>query len=135
MPQKILDYIQKMRLLSWAMQDENGVYIANAFYAFDEENFAFIIASHENTKHIHLARLNPNIAINIAEDSFIATLKGLQIKASFKEANLKQTKIYHQKFPFAKLGNAKCFSLEMLYAKMTDNTSLKAKLQWQKDHF
>ncbi|KRS66909.1 hypothetical protein DB25_08605, partial [Campylobacter coli] len=50
MDERILEFIKNEQLLSWAMSDEKGVYIANAFYVFDEKNLAFIIASHEDTK-------------------------------------------------------------------------------------
>lgn len=84
MDERILEFIKNEQLLSWAMSDEKGVYIANAFYIFDEKNLAFIIASHEDTKHIKLASENPSIALNIAKESKIAFLKGIQAKANLK---------------------------------------------------
>ncbi|HEB8061979.1 TPA: hypothetical protein RZJ77_001219 [Campylobacter coli] len=122
MDERILDFIKNEQLLSWAMNDEKGIYIANAFYAFDEENLAFIIASHEGTKHIKLASKNPNIALNIAKESKIAFLKGIQAKAKFKSASKEQIKIYFLKFPFAKLDkSAKIYALELDWLKFTNN--------------
>ena len=156
MPQKMIDYIHSMRLLSWAMcddlsfEDENlsgkdkanlkqdtqnkpfGVYTASAFYAFDEKDFALLIASHENTKHIHLAKKFNLISINIAKDSSIATLKGLQMTGIFKIADSRQEKIYYEKFAFARLSGAKCFALNINDVKMTDNLSFTKKLEWQR---
>lgn len=142
MPEKIKNYIRSTRLLSWSMIDDSSfeeekseilkVYTASAFYAFDENNNALIIASHENTKHIHLAKNFQNIALNIAQDSSIATLKGLQIQAKFKEASKDQEKIYYEKFNFAKLSNAKCYALEIFYVKMTDNLSLNQKIEYRR---
>ncbi|EEW9939750.1 hypothetical protein HFW12_000744 [Campylobacter jejuni] len=123
MDERILEFIKNEQLLSWAMSDEKGVYIANAFYAFDEENLAFIIASHEDTKHIKLASKNSNIALNIAKESKIAFLKGIQAKANFKSASKEQIKIYFLKFPFAKLDKSvKIYALELEWIKFTNNT-------------
>lgn len=135
MPPQILSFLHKMRLLSLAVQDENGVYIANAFYAFDEVNLSLIIASHESSKHIKLALENNNVALNIAKDSKIALLQGLQIKALLSEANEAQERMYHAKFPFAKLSKfaqnkPNFYALKLLYIKMTDNKALKIKLEW-----
>ena len=120
--ERVLKYIKKHKLLAWAMQDEKGVYIANAFYAFDEKNLSFLIASHTDTKHIRLARINPNIAINIAKVDKIAFLKGLQIKAIFLEATKEQESLYYKKFAFASFSMASIFALRIQYLKFSDNT-------------
>ncbi|EAJ9404810.1 hypothetical protein P4P91_001730 [Campylobacter jejuni] len=123
MDERILEFIKNEQLLSWAMIDEKGVYTASAFYVFDEKNLAFIIASHEDTKHIRLASKNSSIALNIAKESKIAFLRGVQAKAEFKMASKEQMKIYFSKFPFAKLDkSAKIYTLELFWLKFTDNT-------------
>lgn len=116
------------------MIDEKGVYTASAFYAFDEKNLAFIIASHEDTKHIRLASENLSIALNIAKESKIAFLKGVQAKAEFKMASKEQMKIYFSKFPFAKLDkSAKIYALELFWLKFTNNAlGLSKKLEFCK---
>ena len=125
---KILNYIKSQKLLSWAMIDETGVYTASAFYAFDEKNLNFIIASHENSKHIKLATQNKSIAVNIAKESKIPLLKGIQAKAFFKEASLEQIEIYYSKFNFARFDkSAKIYALEIFWAKFTDNSLLLGK--------
>ncbi|EHN6916024.1 hypothetical protein KJK76_000808 [Campylobacter jejuni] len=134
MDERILEFIKNEQLLSWAMIDEKGVYIANAFYVFDEKNLAFIIASHEDTKHIRLASENSSIALNIAKENKIAFLKGVQAKAEFKMASKEQVKIYFSKFPFAKLDkSAKIYALELFWLKFTNNASgLSKKLEFCK---
>lgn len=130
MDERILEFIKNEQLLSWAMSDEKGVYIANAFYVFDEKNLAFIIASHEDTKHIKLASKNPSIALNIAKESKIAFLKGIQAKAKFKSASKEQIKIY-----FSKLDkSAKIYALELDWLKFTNNAlGFGKKLEFYKD--
>ncbi|MBS4235676.1 pyridoxamine 5'-phosphate oxidase family protein [Campylobacter vulpis] len=133
MNEKILHFLQKNKLLSLSVCDDEGIYTASAFYAFDEENLALIIASHQETKHIKLALKNPNIAINIAKESKIALLKGVQAKAFFKESTKKQEDIYYTKFPFAKLSNAKIYALNLSWVKLTDNTlMLEKKLEFKR---
>ncbi|EAK8219870.1 hypothetical protein E7M22_06875 [Campylobacter jejuni] len=134
MDERILEFIKNEQLLSWAMIDEKGVYMASAFYAFDEKNLAFIIASHEDTKHIRLASENSSIALNIAKENKIAFLKGVQAKAEFKIANKEQMKIYFSKFPFAKLDkSAKIYALELFWLKFTNNAlGLSKKLEFCK---
>lgn len=131
MDKRILKFIQKSKLLSWAMRDESGVYTASAFYVFDEENFALIIASDETSRHIQLAQINPSIAVNIAKLDKITLLKGIQAKALFEEAKAEQVRLYYQKFPFAKLHKAKIYALNLLWIKLTDNTlMLEKKLEF-----
>ncbi|TKX28386.1 hypothetical protein [Campylobacter estrildidarum] len=132
MDEKILDFIKKEQLLSWAMIDDTGVYTASAFYVFDEKNLAFIIASYENTKHIKLALTHPNVAVNIAKENKIAFLKGIQAKAEFKCANEEQEKMYFSKFSFARFDrSAKIYALDLIWAKLTDNTlGLSKKLEF-----
>lgn len=133
MDKKILKYLKSMQLLSLAMRDEEEVYIANVFYAFDETKLALIFSSYEESKHIKLALLNPKVALSIAKEDKIAFLKGIQAKALFKEASKEQSKIYYKKFPFAKLCGAKIYALELLWIKFTDNTlAINSKLQFQR---
>ncbi|EGN5849039.1 hypothetical protein ISJ28_001592 [Campylobacter jejuni] len=132
MDERILEFIKNEQLLSWAMIDEKGVYIASAFYVFDEKDLAFIITSHEDTKHIRLASENSSVALNIAKENKIAFLKGVQAKAEFKMASKEQMKIYFSKFPFAKLDkSAKIYALELFWLKFTNNAlGLSKKLEF-----
>ncbi len=131
--ERILAYIKSQKLLSLALRDEEELYSANLFYAFDEKNLAFIFSSYEQSKHIKLAFLNPKVALSIAKEEKIAFLKGLQAKALFKKASKEQEKIYYQNFAFAKFSKAKIYALELLWAKFTDNTlMLGAKLEFKR---
>mgnify|MGYP002517377984 CR=1 FL=1 len=131
MNEKIKSFLNENSLLCWAMQDDDGVYCANAFYAFDDENLSLIIASHENTRHIELARQNPRISVNVAKFGSVASLKGIQIKAIFDKASKVQSKLYYARFPFARLKGGSCFALCIHYAKFTDN-ALGKKLEFRR---
>lgn len=121
MNEKIKTFLRDNSLLCWAMQDDDGVYCANAFYAFDEDNLSLIIASHTDTRHIELANINPRVSVNVAKFGNIAALKGIQIKALFQKASKAQSNLYYARFPFAKLRGGVCFALQIRYAKLTDN--------------
>ncbi|NDJ26769.1 hypothetical protein DMB95_01975 [Campylobacter sp. MIT 12-8780] len=133
MHETIKRFIHKMRLLSLASIDDMtfnikissqtplSVYVANAFYAFDEESLSLIIASDCNSKHVKLSLKYPNIAVNIAKDSKIALLKGVQIKAIFEKASEAQKKIYLKRFIFARFAKTDFYALKIVWAKFTDN--------------
>lgn len=121
MNEKIKSFLRDNTLLCWAMQDGDGVYCANAFYAFDDENLSLIIASHENTKHIELVQKNPRVSVNVAKFGSVASLKGVQIKALCQKASKAQAHLYYTHFPFARLKGGSCFALQIEYAKFTDN--------------
>lgn len=130
MDTKIKDFLSQNKLLCWAMQDDGGVWCANAFYAFDELNLSLIIASHTDTRHIKLAQKNPLVSVNVAKFSAIAFLKGVQIKALCEKASKAQEKLYYARFPFAKIMKGQCFALNIRYAKFTDN-ALGKKLEFK----
>lgn len=131
---RIAKFIAKNHLLSLGVSDSAGVYAANCYYAWDEENYSLLIKSDVDSKHISLAMQNPNVGITITKDSKnLALLKGVQIKALFKPATKEQKCLYYAKFPFAKLASGEIFALEILWAKYTDNQLLLSqKLIYQK---
>lgn len=126
MHEKIQDFILSQKVLSLGiLDDDQGVYCASCYYAFDVKNLALIFASHSHTKHIQLACKYPHVAANIAYDNnTLKFIKGLQIKAIFKEATKEQEKIYFKKFAFAKFSDANLYVLEIQWAKYTDNQIL-----------
>ena len=128
---KIVEFLSQNKLLSWAMRDGEGVYCANAFYAFDEGSKSLVIASHEDTKHIKLAFLSPFVSVNVAKVSSLPTLKGIQIKAKFARASKAQEKLYYKRFAFAKIVGGACFALSIDYAKLTNN-ALGKKIEWER---
>ncbi|RAX55161.1 hypothetical protein CCY99_00230 [Helicobacter sp. 16-1353] len=132
MDNRIKDFIAKNNLLSFSVIEENNgnyeIYCASCYYAFDVANLSLIIKSDIETKHIKLAMINPNIGIIIAKDSKnLGLLKGVQIKAIFKKAQKNQANLYYKSFPFATFGVGEIFSLDIVWAKYTDNKLLLSK--------
>ncbi|MCI2235569.1 hypothetical protein MKD52_01795 [Helicobacter sp. CaF467b] len=136
MNQKILKFIAKNHLLTLSVRDEDkGVYIANCYYALDKKDCCLLIKSALDSKHIKLAIQNPHLAVSIAKDSKkLILIKGVQIKALFKQAINEQKSLYYSQFPFARFASGEIFALEILWAKYTDNGLLiSEKLIYQKE--
>ncbi|HEC1792975.1 hypothetical protein [Campylobacter sp. RM5063] len=128
MDERIKKFIHSQKLLTLSVQDNDAIYCASCYYAFDDKNLALIFASEEHTRHIQLSYKNPKVGVNIALDTNIINLiKGVQIKAIFRKATAEQEKIYYEKFPFAKLAKACIFALNIQWAKYTDNKILLSK--------
>ncbi|EAI8629401.1 hypothetical protein A9M92_04235 [Campylobacter lari] len=128
MDERIKKFIHSQKLLTLSMQDNDEIYCASCYYAFDDKNLALIFASEEHTRHIQLSYKNPKVGVNIALDTNIINLiKGVQIKAIFRKATAEQEKIYYEKFPFAKLAKTCIFALNIQWAKYTDNKILLSK--------
>lgn len=121
----IAKFIQSNHLLNFSVIDDDEVYCASCYYAFDKINISLIIKSNTESKHIQLAKINPNIAIGIAKDSKnLSFIKGVQIKAIFDKSNKNEQEIYYSRFPFARLGIGDIYTLKILWAKYTDNKLL-----------
>ncbi|HEC1797266.1 TPA: hypothetical protein R1763_000688 [Campylobacter lari] len=128
MDERIKKFIHSQKLLTLSVQDNDEIYCASCYYTFDDKNLALIFASEEHTRHIRLSYKNPKVGVNIALDTNIINLiKGVQIKAIFRKATAEQEKIYYEKFPFAKLAKACIFTLNIQWAKYTDNKILLSK--------
>lgn len=128
MNEKIKSFIARNQLLALSVLENDEVYSASCYYAFDEECINLIFKSQRESKHIQLALKCPKVGVIIAQDAKkIGLLQGVQIKALFKMASVSQEKLYYQKFPFAKLGEGEVFALEILWAKYTDNKLLLTK--------
>ena len=134
MNEKIKSFIRRNQLLALSVVENDEVYSASCYYAFDEECISLVFKSQKESKHIQLALVNPKVGVIIAQDAKkIGLLQGVQIKALFKRASTPQEKLYYQKFPFAKLGEGEVFALEILWTKYTDNKLLlKEKLTFKK---
>ena len=125
MDKLITKFLQNNQLLSFGVIDDDGVYSASCYYAFDEKNISLLIKSDPESKHIKLADKNPKIAITIARDSKkLLLIKGVQIKAIFAKSNNDEKEIYYSRFPFAKLGTGEIYTLKILWLKYTDNKLL-----------
>ena len=127
MDRLIIKFLEKNHLLSFGVIDDDCVYSASCYYAFDKKDLSLLIKSDEKSRHIQLAMKNPKISITIAKDSKkLLLLKGLQIKAIFAKSNNDEKEIYYLRFPFAKFRAGEIYTLKILWAKYTDNSLFKS---------
>ncbi|NLY03878.1 MAG: hypothetical protein GXZ15_03455 [Campylobacter sp.] len=114
-------FVKKLHILTIAtMGDE--LKCANSFYAYDTLNSALIIAGSSSSEHIKSALKNSKVAGTIFRNTKIVTkIKGLQFEGIFRLANEKEKKIYFSRYPFAKAIKPEIFTIEIEYAKFTNN--------------
>lgn len=121
--EKISNFIKEHHVLTLATCKDNIPYCASCFYAFSKEDFRFIIASDEATRHAKEAICNENVAGNITlETKEIGKIQGLQFIAFMKRATMKEKALYLKTFPYAIALNPTLWSLHVKYIKFTDNT-------------
>jgi uncharacterized protein len=120
---KIVNFINKHHVMSLATSADSELSVCNLFYAFNEKEVSFVVASSDDTTHIQNIVKNPNIAGSIVlETKTIGKIQGLQFKGEFlelKDASLK--KLYFKAFPYALAMSPKLWQIKVDYLKMTDN--------------
>ncbi|WP_294960893.1 pyridoxamine 5'-phosphate oxidase family protein [Sulfurimonas sp.] len=121
--EKIVNFINKHHVLSLATSCNSELSVCNLFYAFDENEVSFVVASSEETTHIEHILQNPNIAGSIVlETKTIGKIQGLQFRGRFSFLEEKMLKkLYFKTFPYALAMNPKLWQIKIDYLKMTDN--------------
>lgn len=121
--EKIVKFIKEHHVLSLATFADSELSVCNLFYAFDEEEVSFVVASSDDTTHIQHILKNPNIAGTIVlETKTVGKIQGLQFRGTFsllEDENLK--KLYFKAFPYALAMSPKLWKIKIEYFKMTDN--------------
>lgn len=119
---KIFKFLDEHHVLNLATCRDNKPYCANCFYAFDKENFRFIIASDTKTNHIREALQNPQISGTIyLETKEIGKIQGLQFTGNLKSPTKEEKTLYFKTYPYALAMRPKLWSLHVEYLKFTDN--------------
>jgi len=121
--QKINNFINKHHVLSLATSADSELSACNLFYAYDEEEVSFVVASSDDTTHIEHILKNPKVAGTIVlETKIVGKIQGLQFRGEFlevKEESLK--KLYFMTFTYALAMRPKLWQIKLDYLKMTDN--------------
>lgn len=135
MDEKIGKFISKHHLLSLATFGE-FLWCCSAFYAFDEDTGAFVIASDEQTVHIQNAKINIRVAGTIAQETkIVGKIQGIQFSGTISDVEDKREKeLYLKRFPYALAMNPTLWKIELDTIKMTDNTlGFGKKLMWKRE--
>ena len=136
---RILEFFKEHHVLTLATSVNNQAYCANCFYAYLDDENAFVFNSDESTKHIQDVRINDLVAASIVlETKTIGKIQGAQLMGILVEAEgdvlKKAKKAYLKRFPYAILTNTKLWLLELSFIKMTDNRlGFGKKLIWKKE--
>ncbi len=135
---KIITFLKKHHVLTLATVLDNQPWVANCFYAFMEEQLAFVFTSGYETRHIQEATANPKVAGNVVlETSIVGKIQGIQFSGVLRkaegEALDKASSAYLRRFPFAAIMETTLWILPIDHLKMTDNRlRFGKKLMWER---
>jgi uncharacterized protein YhbP (UPF0306 family) len=138
MDKKIIEYINKNKVLTIATSIDNQPYCAICFYVFDEENNVLIFLSDDVTRHISEALKNNLVAGTITTKvTTVAKIQGIQFTGEFINPNETEAanfyEKYYSKFLFAKAKPSPIWGIKLTFIKMTDNTlGFGKKLLWDR---
>ncbi len=138
---RIVEFINEHHVLTLATCFEGEPYCSNMFYVFLEDESCFVFTSDRNTKHINDISHNMQVGGSIVlETETIGKVQGLQLQGIVLEAQgefkKKAKKAYLKRFPYAILSTTPLWSLELTFAKFTNNTlGFGKKLIWKKEAF
>lgn len=121
--------------MTLATQGLDGLYCANAFYAFDSQSSALIFSTDVTTRHGANMVANSHVAASIVlETKVVGRIQGAQITGRVVEATPADLSLYLSKFPYAAVMELTMWRLEIDYLKLTDNTlGFGKKLIWNRE--
>jgi uncharacterized protein YhbP (UPF0306 family) len=133
MDKELITFIKRHHVLSICSLEEGKTWSASCFYAFWEEECAFVFASDENTRHMKNIVKNPFVSGTIIlETKEIGLIQGLQFEGSAKKACMDAKQLYFEAYPFARALFPKLWQIEITYAKFTDNRlGFGKKIEWR----
>ena len=136
---KITFFLKKHHVLTLATLSGDQPWVANCFYAFQEEQMSFVFTSGYETRHIREVVLNNKVAGNVVlETGIIGKIQGIQFSGTLLPAEgdslEKANSAYLKRFPFAALMDTTLWILSIDYLKMTDNRlGFGKKLVWERN--
>ncbi len=135
--ERIIKMIKKHHVLTLATSSDNVPWVASCFYAWMDNEKAFVYTSDLKTRHGAESSNNSKVAANIyLETRMVGKIQGIQIAGTtaLPEGELleKAKKRYLKRFPYARLMETTLWVLQPLEMKMTDNRlGFGKKLIWQ----
>jgi uncharacterized protein YhbP (UPF0306 family) len=136
---RIIDFIKEHHVLTMATSKNNQPYCANCFYAYLEDENAFVFTSDMDTKHIKDALEENYVAGSVVlETKVVGKIQGIQFNGYLHkpqdEMLSKAKKAYLKRFPVAALMKTTLWILDLTFIKMTDNRlGFGKKLIWEKE--
>jgi uncharacterized protein len=102
---RIIKMIRRHHIFTLATSYNNIPYCSTCFFAYDPDNNVFIFTSEKDTRHIHEAVKQKQVAGAIAlETKIIGKIRGIQFTGEIKEISgeelITYKKVYLNKFPY-----------------------------------
>lgn len=129
-------FIAKHHVLTLATTSESGEpYVANCFYAYDQERNIFIFTSDDNTRHGSEMSMHRRVALSIVlETRIVGRIQGLQVCGIAERGDDEARRRYIKRFPYAAVAPLTLWTVRPTYLKLTDNTlGFGKKLIWQSE--
>ena len=133
---KIISFIKKHHVLTLATVGQSGMpYVANCFYAYDNEHNIFVFTSDTTTRHGGEMLYNPHVAISIPlETRVVGRVQGVQICGIAERGDDEARSIYIKRFPYAAVAPLTLWAVRPTMMKLTDNTlGFGKKLIWESE--
>lgn len=127
MDERIVRFLKKHHVLTLATTANNEAWCANLFYAWLEEEQAFVFTSSLDTRHAREALAHPEVAASIVlETRVVGNIQGVQLRGRMfrpeDEQLQRARKRYLRRFPYAAAMDLELWLLEVSHLKFSDNT-------------
>ena len=139
MDQRIVRFLKKHHVMTLATAANGMPHCSNLFYAWLDEEQAFVFTSSLDTKHASDALASPQVAGSVVlESKAVGNLQGLQFTGRMfrpdDELHIEAKKRYLKRFPYAAVMDLELWILAPDWAKLTDNRlGFGKKLIWKKE--
>lgn len=136
---KIVEFIKKHHVLTLATSNNDQPWCANCFYAYLEDEAAFVFTSDYDTRHIRETLKNSKVAGSVVlETSIVNKIQGVQFAGILQlpenEMIVRSKHAYLKRFPFTALMDTTLWILCADYIKLTDNRlGFGKKLIWERN--
>lgn len=137
MDERIVKFLKKIHLASVCVIDDEGQpYAFSAFYAFDEVNFSFLLASSHESSHVKFLKNSKLVAGTVAFDTkIVGKIEGVQFQGVMGEASASEREIYFKRFFYAKAMDPKIWCINIEKLKFTSNVlGFGKKIKWERNN-
>lgn len=121
----MLNFISEHHVLSLATSHNNKPSSCSVFYAFMQDDKAFVFASEHKSEHIQNIIQNSNVSAGIHDETRdVMLIRGLQVKGEVKKAEARHEELYLEIFPEAAEIKKEIWMIKISELKFTDNKEI-----------
>jgi uncharacterized protein YhbP (UPF0306 family) len=123
---RIKRFLKRHHVLTIATTIKDEPWCANCFYAYMEDENAFVFTTDKETRHGKEFLMNPLVAGSVVlETRIIGKIRGIQFQGVVSEPEGKirdkAGRVYLRRFPVAGLMDTNLWIVKLTHIKMTDN--------------